>query len=370
MDIYEIIFLSFLTFTLLGLSWLLFGFHKKQIFTHKTCPSIEVIVSCHNEETILPSLLSSLEHLEWYSDDLSICLVNDRSTDQTGEILKSFVRAHQPKFKYLEVNHLPDTHLNPKKYALSLAISQSHKDWIVTLDADSRPHRRWLIEMFYGFNNDWLAIVPSYRLIGGRGVFFYLRNFETLVQSFLMSAAIKLDHPLSAVGAGFCYKKDAFYKVGGFVNHLNKISGDDDLLLHSLSKLQGKIISKCFPLTTIDIFDRDTEKYWKARKRHYSVASDYPLFWKIFGILVIPGFFFFPMGILLYGIGIWHFFKFSFFLVILLLYLTLIELCIQSVIHYTTHKYQIWYSMAFLFVFPIWLGLVLINTLHPTREWK
>lgn len=364
-----LLFFSFLT--IIGIFWLLYAFQKTQTFIHSCYPSIEIIITCHNEENILPQLLECVQKLEWFSENISISLVNDRSTDKTGAILSDFVKhKNHRRFKYLEIPNCSEiSNINPKKFAITSAIQKTNADWVVTFDADSRPHSQWLIEMFYGFEKDWIAIVPSYRLIGGKGILFQLRNFEALIQSFLMSAAIKLNRPLSAIGAGFCYNREAFLKIGGFEHHYHKKSGDDDLLLHSLSHLPGKIISKCSPSTTIDIFDRDASSYWKARKRHYSVAKDYPLFWKLMGIMTIPGTmiipFLLPLSVMPFSL-----IKVNHAVLLFIAYISLIEIGIQMVSSNTTHKHYIGYSLVFATLFPIWIILMTINIFRHSSDWK
>lgn len=359
--------------TQIGILWLILGFLRPVSYSENKfpfdVPSLLIIVPCHNEERILPSLLETIDLLIWDKDKLQICFINDRSSDDTDRILREFTNTNPKKYVLLDIDSSEEIYSGSyKKRAIHKAIEAFPSEWIVTFDADSRPNPNWLMDMFNGYSSDWLCIVPSFRFIGGKGFFFFFRNLEALVQSFLMSSAIKLKNPLSAIGAGFCYKRDAFITVKGFQSHRELLSGDDDLLLHSISRLDGKIISKCSKTTTIDILDRDANSYWNARKRHYSVAKMYPFFWKFFGFLVIPGVFT-PLFIsILYLIQIQHFFSIE--LLLILTYTVIVELGIWLTVNRTSHTYQIWFTPFIIFLLPIWFIIIGILSLRPVFSWK
>ncbi|MBC6951711.1 glycosyltransferase, partial [candidate division KSB1 bacterium] len=58
-------------------------------------PSVTLIVSARNEEEHLPHLLNCLSAQDYPADKLEICLVDDRSTDRTNELLAEFAARHR-----------------------------------------------------------------------------------------------------------------------------------------------------------------------------------------------------------------------------------------------------------------------------------
>ncbi len=53
-------------------------------------PSVTVIVPCYNEENTIANTIHSLLQLNYPEGKLDIIVVNDGSSDKTGEILKKY----------------------------------------------------------------------------------------------------------------------------------------------------------------------------------------------------------------------------------------------------------------------------------------
>ncbi len=62
------------------------------------CLSVSVIVAARNEENDILECIQSLDKLEFPAGKIEIILVDDNSTDRTGEIIDEFI-ADKPKFK-------------------------------------------------------------------------------------------------------------------------------------------------------------------------------------------------------------------------------------------------------------------------------
>ena len=95
-------------------------------------PALSVIVAACNEADRLEAAVRTLL-LENYPD-LQIILVDDRSTDATGEILDRLA-AQDNRTKVLHVTDLPDGWLG-KVHALSRGLEASRGDYILFTDAD------------------------------------------------------------------------------------------------------------------------------------------------------------------------------------------------------------------------------------------
>lgn len=95
-------------------------------------PALSVIVAACNEADHLEAAVRTLL-LEDYPD-LQIILVDDRSTDATGEILDRLA-AQDNRTKVLHVTDLPDGWLG-KVHALSRGLEASRGDYVLFTDAD------------------------------------------------------------------------------------------------------------------------------------------------------------------------------------------------------------------------------------------
>lgn len=95
-------------------------------------PRVSVIVAaCDEAGTIGPALSSVLA-----SDypDLEVVVVNDRSTDRTGEIIDDFAR-RDPRVRASHVRELPEGWLG-KVHALDRGVAASTGSWLLFTDAD------------------------------------------------------------------------------------------------------------------------------------------------------------------------------------------------------------------------------------------
>jgi len=98
----------------------------------KSWPSVSLIAAARNEERNIERAVRSLALLDY--PNLEITLVNDRSTDRTGDILARLA-AEFPQLKVVEVSELPPGWLG-KNHALQLGADRSRGEWLLFTDAD------------------------------------------------------------------------------------------------------------------------------------------------------------------------------------------------------------------------------------------
>jgi glycosyltransferase involved in cell wall biosynthesis len=110
------------------------GWDRKPILPNGA-PPVSIIVPARNEgENIEPTLIQLLA-LDY--DNYEIIAVDDRSTDQTGEIMDRIAadpRAHQ-HLKVIHVNELPPGWMG-KTHAMWTAGQQASGEWLLFTDAD------------------------------------------------------------------------------------------------------------------------------------------------------------------------------------------------------------------------------------------
>jgi len=97
-------------------------------------PKVTVLIPAHNEEAVLGTLLERLTELTYPKEKLEILVINDGSTDRTGEIADEFARS----YGFVKVVHrkLGGT---GKSAALNEGIRVSNGEIILTFDADYYP---------------------------------------------------------------------------------------------------------------------------------------------------------------------------------------------------------------------------------------
>jgi biofilm PGA synthesis N-glycosyltransferase PgaC len=92
-------------------------------------PLFSIIIPAHNEEDIIGIILNNLQKLTY--PNYEVIVVDDASTDKTGDIIDNLVMANQ---LWLRVIHLTEN--RGKANALNMGILASKGHFLVTIDAD------------------------------------------------------------------------------------------------------------------------------------------------------------------------------------------------------------------------------------------
>lgn len=95
-------------------------------------PALSVIVTARNEAEALEAAGATLRSQDY--PDLEIILVDDRSIDETGEIVDR-IAAADPRVRPLHITHLPNGWLG-KVHALSRGVEGARGRWLLLTDAD------------------------------------------------------------------------------------------------------------------------------------------------------------------------------------------------------------------------------------------
>jgi len=97
-------------------------------------PSLSVVVPARDEQANIKTCLTSL--LDQDYPDLEVIVVNDRSTDDTGQIARD-IAARDSRLRVVEIDTLPDGWCG-KNHAMQRGIEQAGGEWILMHDADCR----------------------------------------------------------------------------------------------------------------------------------------------------------------------------------------------------------------------------------------
>jgi glycosyltransferase involved in cell wall biosynthesis len=95
-------------------------------------PKVAIIIPARNEQTKIEEALQSVLQQDY--PNLEVIVVNDRSTDQTGEVLRRMAERH-PTLTLLQISELPPGWLG-KNYALYRGAQQATGDFLLFVDAD------------------------------------------------------------------------------------------------------------------------------------------------------------------------------------------------------------------------------------------
>ena len=220
---------------------LLFGYSKIQSLDAQPIienePSVAIIIPVRDEEEDLEQALQSVCNLNY--NNYGIVVVNDRSTDRTGEILNNF-KTRYPGLSVVTIATLPDGWLG-KNNALYEGYKQSDEEWILFTDADIKFHPDMLARvMSYAVNQqlDNLCVLPE---VESRS-----NLFNSVLATFTIMLMIHLRpwdarNPKSkayiGIGAFNMVRRDAYEKSG--THERIKLRSDDDLRLGQQIKQAG-----------------------------------------------------------------------------------------------------------------------------------
>jgi glycosyltransferase involved in cell wall biosynthesis len=96
-------------------------------------PSVAIIVPARNEEESIEQAMLRLEALDY--DNYQIVVIDDRSTDRTGEIMDRLAAISAGRLKVVHVRELPAGWMG-KAHAMWSAARETKADWLLFTDAD------------------------------------------------------------------------------------------------------------------------------------------------------------------------------------------------------------------------------------------
>ncbi len=269
----EILFV-FSSFVLIGyylFFWRRLAIYKSKNNCFSSLPFVTVIICAKNEERNLLKFLPEILGQEYKL--FEVIVVNDGSSDESMKVLENLSVKH----KHLKVYTFDkEKQSYGKKEVLEYGISKAKSEYLVLTDADCKPNsKKWLEAMVNGFSDgsELVLGVGQYEKNESK-----LNKFIQLDTGFIalnyLSFALA-DFPYMSVGRNVAYKKDLFYKVGGFKSHYDITSGDDDLFINQISKETrvGVVIS--YDAQTTSVPKDDFKSFFMQKVRHVSAGFKY-----------------------------------------------------------------------------------------------
>ena len=200
-------------------------------------PRVSVIVAARNEGADIEEAMRSLIAQDWA--DLEIVAVDDRSTDDTGEILDRLA-AGEERLRVIHVAELPDGWLG-KNHALYRGAAEAGGELLLFADADvvmaPSAVRRAVAYMTAG-GIDHLAVMPALRLPGAALKAFVI-VFAQYFTAFVRPWKVKDPRSKAHVGVGaFNLVRAEAYAAAG-THKAIAMRPDDDLKLGKIVKAAG-----------------------------------------------------------------------------------------------------------------------------------
>jgi len=237
--VYSLIVLSILYFLFLAWCWTGWMRLKTHSSTEiKSQTFVTIIIPARNEEAAIEHCLDDLIKQHYPAALFEIIVVNDSSTDNTAEVVASFIRKHQTMFaiRLVEINEHAGTLY--KKQAITNAVHAANGKLIITTDADCSRNATWLssIVSYYELHHPDMLCAPV--VLDCNNTFFQkIQSLEFCGLISIAAGSIAMQHPILCNGANLAFTKEIFLRVNGFEAADNTASGDDTQLMQKIAAI-------------------------------------------------------------------------------------------------------------------------------------
>ena len=272
----------------------IYGFDKIEEFSLrdlKPNTRFSIIIPFRNEEKNLPTLLESVVKLNYPKELFELIFVDDESDDESVALIETIF---QENLEYSEFDRIIIKNerrtKSPKKDAITLAISKSKYNWIVTTDADCVLPKFWLdsFDEFIQTQKPEFIVAPvTYSKLNSFLNRFQLLDFLSLQGSTI--GGFGIGRPFLCNGANLAYTKQLFAAVGGFDGNDTIGSGDDIFMLEKVVKTHPEKVKflKCKQSIVTTLPQPSFDTLISQRVRWAAKTGSYQnLFGKLVGIIV------------------------------------------------------------------------------------
>jgi chlorobactene glucosyltransferase len=202
-------------------------------------PKVTVLVAGKNEEKNIERCLRSLVAQDY--PNLEVIAMNDRSTDNTGEIMDRVASESSGRLRVLHIQQLPDGWLG-KPNAMHQGVQHASGEYLVFTDADCYFHCPLAVRIGVEFacekNVDFLSVLPVLETKS-----FWERVIQPVCSAVLMIwyRPERVNNPLNPIayanGAFMLFSRKGYNQLGGHPSVKEFLS--EDMEFARLAKQKG-----------------------------------------------------------------------------------------------------------------------------------
>jgi cellulose synthase/poly-beta-1,6-N-acetylglucosamine synthase-like glycosyltransferase len=238
-------------------AWFLLGAHTERgnitrsrslsrdvsrINTTSSEPFVSVIVPARNEEATIERCIRALM-ANAYSH-YEVLVVNDRSTDRTGEVL-SYLQAEFPSLRvHNAIDDTSNPNLKGKPRALHQGIERSSGTIVMMTDADCAVEPTWIAATVEVFADASVGLVPSFTVTTENTAFARIQALEWAINNTMAMAGIGWKQPLGCFGNNLAVRRSVYDALGGYPRIAFSLT-EDLALLQAVSKTSWQVRYIC-----------------------------------------------------------------------------------------------------------------------------
>lgn len=249
---------------------------------------VSVVVYAKNESENLRKHLPALLTQDY--PEYEIIVVNDGSTDESDNVLKSF----EQEYGHLYHTYIPEDakYLSRKKLALTVGIKAAKHNVILFTEANCEPlSNRWIDSVARTYSNNTEIVLGYCAYPHTKGFLHKLISYDNLIKGLQYLSSALIGKPFTGNGRNLSYRKELFFQHKGYYKSLGLHAGDDDLFVNeSANGKNTKVIYTPESITHMAPFEY--AKVWRemkvsraATQRHYKGSA--LLFYRFEGLTYI-----------------------------------------------------------------------------------
>ncbi len=269
----------FVLILMFWIGWILIK-QRTEPFKNENKTKFTILIPVRNEEELILENLNSLLSLNYPFDLFEILILNDHSTDRTGEITEKFIQDNK-NFPLKLVDLSTYSEIKNKKDVITFGVNNAQTEWIVLTDGDCRRNSDWLkaLNEFIVEHNCKMIYAPVE--FSSNGVFEHIQALEFSGLVGIGGAAIRLKKPNMCSAANLAFKKEVFIEMGGYDDNNHIASGDDEYLLHKVFKMYPdevfflkdlRALVSTSPNSSIEQLANQRRR-WVSKSTHYENRS-------------------------------------------------------------------------------------------------
>jgi len=270
-------------------------------------PFVSVIVAARNEEKFIGKCIESLLKQNYPESKYEIIIVNDRSTDNTSQIVESYQKSCSNLFG-IDVKSDP-IGMAGKQNAIRIGLENAKGSIILTTDADCKAKPSWIKTLISYFDDKTGMVIgfPVTHEKQSKSIPFFTK-LQSLDLVHLLNCAtgiIGWRKPLSAIGNNMAYRPEIVSEIGG-MKSLGISVSDDAALVCMVGEKTDWYINAARNSDAV-IFTRPVKNFWQffKQRRRWLISgyTDSPK-WGIAALQLIFLFYFLiivsiPVGVFL-----------------------------------------------------------------------
>lgn len=177
-------------------------------------PHIAILVAARNEAHQIENCLTALSHLDYPAGKWEVWIGNDRSTDNTGQVVEDFIQ-HKAHFHVLHIEREQSGEAIGKANVLAQLAHQAVGEVFLFTDADIQVKPCWAKGMLQGWNPK-VGIITGFTLVESDHTLGNLQALDWTWALTLVKTSTDLGIPTTAMGNNMLVAADAYWATGGY----------------------------------------------------------------------------------------------------------------------------------------------------------